>query len=238
MTTPVSHTDLSGEEQRTEALLVLFEISDDRPDTPVKTWVIDDLITTIGRWQDNDIVLADRWISRHHAHILRREAGHGGRVRYMIKDLDSKNGLYVNGVRITELVLLEDGDRIQISPRYSLTFVDSEATAPLRQDRRGVTIDTATRQVRVMNQELVPPLSSAQFALLQALVEAPERVFSREELIPLIWPDADPAGVTDEALNSLVRRLRRRLQSIDDRYRYVIAVRGHGFTFKDPASGT
>ena len=194
--------------------------------------------TTIGRWQDNDIVLEDRWISRHHARVRRQEAGPKGRVRYTLEDLDSKNGLFVNGSRVTQLVVLQDGDRIQISPRYSLTFVDSEATAPLRQSQGGVMIDVKTRTVWVMGQELSPALSSAQFALLQALVDAPGRVYTPEELIPVVWPDEDPAGVTDEALSSLVRRLRKRLMSVDDHYRYIIAVRGHGFKYERPLPET
>lgn len=223
----------SGNGQRMEALLVLFETGEEGATAPGRTWVLNRPVTTIGRWDSNDVVLPDRWISRHHAHI-RQEAMPGQRSRYTIEDLDSKNGLFVNGSRISGPVQLEDGDRIQISPRYALTFVDGDATAPLRQSMRGVTIEASMRTVQVMGQKLDPALSGAQFALLQALVAAPGRVFTRDELIPLIWPREDPAGITDEALNSLVRRLRRRLMSIDRHYRYIVAVRGHGFRFEDP----
>jgi DNA-binding winged helix-turn-helix (wHTH) protein len=70
--------------------------------------------------------------------------------------------------------------------------------------------------------------------LLTALVGAPGRVFSRDELVAIIWPDEDPAGVSEEALNSLVRRLRRRLTDVDPNHRYIYAVRGHGFKHEPP----
>jgi len=183
---------------------------------------------TIGRLSTNDIVINDRWISRRHARI-RRDGMH-----YVIQDLESKNGLFVNGKRVTGPVVLQDGDQIQIAPRLQLAFVDSEETAPVFQLQQGVMIDEQTRQVWIQGIELQPPLSTRQFALLSALADAPERVFSRDELIGAVWPDEDPAGISDEAVNSLVRRLRKRLQEIEPGARFILAVRGHGFRFRYP----
>jgi DNA-binding response OmpR family regulator len=214
---------------QTEALLVLFqEGTDGVQRTTCQNWVLNKPITTIGRWKDNDVVIPDRWVSRYHAQV-RHEGTH-----YVIEDLDSKNGLFLNGKRVTEPVPLENGDRIQISPRYSLTFVDSEATAPLLQGQGGVAVVENACRVWVQGQELEPPLSSAQFALLMVLVRSPGLVFSRDELRALVWPDEDPSGISDEAVNSLVRRLRKRLRGIDPSHRYIYAVRGHGFKFEQP----
>jgi len=204
-----------------EALLILTQ-----DDEPQRNWSLAPAVTTIGRWDDNDVVISDRWVSRHHAEI-RREG-----VRYVIHDLSSKNGLYVNGNRVSGSIALEDGDRIQIAPRCELTFVDSEATAPVFQRQQGVLIDGDACQVWIQEKVLDPPLSSAQFALLSVLADQPGRVFSRDELIPLVWPDEDPSGISDEAVNSLVRRLRKRLMEVDPSQRYIYAIRGHGFKFE------
>ena len=51
--------------------------------------------------------LADRACSRHHAEIHRRGA------RFILRDLASANGTYVNGKRVVE-TSLEDGDELQI----------------------------------------------------------------------------------------------------------------------------
>jgi len=206
-----------------EAMLVLL----DQGQT-VSHWLLDRDKTTIGRWEDNDVVVADRWVSRHHAEIQRQG------TRYVLRDLGSKNGLYLNGKLIGGEVPLEDGDRIQIAPRLQLAFVDSEATAPLYQAQEGVRIDEGACRVWVKGQELEPPLSSAQFVLLTFLFSMPGRVFSRDELIAVVWPDEDPSGISEEALNSLVRRLRKRLMAVDPGHRHIYAVRGHGFKFEQP----
>jgi DNA-binding response OmpR family regulator len=195
---------------------------------PQRTWTLSQPITTIGRWEDNDVVIADRWVSRHHAQIQRQG------TRYLIEDLDSKNGLFVNGEQITAPVHLQDGDQIAIAPRRLLTFVDTEATAPVLREQRGVRIDVGACRVWVNGYELEPPLSSAQFSLLTTLFDAPGQVFTRQELATCVWPEEDPSGISDEAVNSLVRRLRKRLTEIDPSHRYIFAVRGHGFRFEQP----
>jgi hypothetical protein len=62
---------------------------------------------TIGRLSDNTIVLADPQVSRHHATIT-WQAG-----AFIIQDLGSANGTYVNDRRITGPQALRDGDTIQ-----------------------------------------------------------------------------------------------------------------------------
>ena len=69
----------------------------------------------IGRAPDNDIVLADHDVSRHHAE-LRAVAG-----AYRIADMGSYNGTYVNGQRITDAPLSE-GDLVRIgAARFRLS---------------------------------------------------------------------------------------------------------------------
>ena len=62
---------------------------------------------TIGRLSDNTIVLADPQVSRHHANVT-WQAG-----AFVIQDLGSANGTYVNDKRITGPQTLRDGDVIQ-----------------------------------------------------------------------------------------------------------------------------
>lgn len=65
-------------------------------------------ITRIGRFTDNDIVLDDNDVSRHHALIT--DTGNG----FVITDLRSTNGVEVHGKRIRVSATLDDGDRIRI----------------------------------------------------------------------------------------------------------------------------
>lgn len=70
-----------------------------------KTYAILSSPTRVGRQADNDIVLDDRRVSRHHAEVIDR----GG--RWVVRDRDSTNGTSVNGKVIKEAVL-KPGDRI------------------------------------------------------------------------------------------------------------------------------
>src|SRR4051794_35345358 len=71
-------------------------------------WPLTKTITRLGRGGDNDIVLMDREISRHHAEI--RAEGEG----YVIADLGSTNGTFVNEQRVTRPTRLRDGDQISL----------------------------------------------------------------------------------------------------------------------------
>lgn len=179
---------------------------------------------TIGRAPECDIVIPVRWISRLHARI-RRQTG-----QFVIEDAESKNGVFINGQRIITPRSLEDGDIIQLAPGLELIYVDSEATAPLPGQRGlGLQVDPVERQVYIHGQLLSPPLSAQQYALLARLAEQPGKVYSRLELIEAAWPDEAAEGVSDDAIDALVRRLRQRLAEIDPEYEFVVTIRGYGF---------
>jgi DNA-binding response OmpR family regulator len=152
---------------------------------------------------------------------------------FVIADHASKNGTWVNGVMVKAPVALKDGDEVSIAARYKLVFVDAEATAPLVFDRRGLRIDPETVMVFVNGAPLDPPLSSPQFELLRLLSEARGSVVGRDEIVARVWPGDDAGGVTEDAVDALVRRLRARLAEADDA-NFIVTVRGYGFRLEAP----
>ncbi len=188
-------------------------------------WTLAKPVISIGRWEDNDVVIDDRWVSRHHAQVRREEE------IYVIQDLDSKNGTFVNGQRIAAPTLLADGDEIQMTPLIKLTFVDYGSTAPLpvEAEAPSLELDLGARQVYLRGRLLDPPLSSAQFAFLSLLATKPGRVYSREQVIDAVWPEDQAEGISDEAIDALVRRIRLRLRELDPDHEYIVTARGYGF---------
>lgn len=207
-------------EQKEAALLLWMEGEEIKG-----RWTLAEPVTSIGRWEDNDIVIDDRWVSRYHAQIRQEND------QYVIEDLGSKNGTMVNGQRILEPTVLADGDQIQMMPLRTLTFVGYGATAPLPREmqRPGLELDLAARQVTLGGTRLDPPLSAAQFALLSLLAEQAGRVYSREEVIEVVWPEDQAEGISDEAIDALIRRIRLRLREIDPNHEFIVTVRGYGF---------
>jgi hypothetical protein len=90
-------------------------------------------------------------------------------------------------------------------------------------------VDIDTRRVYVNGEEARPPLSNEQFKLLAYLHERAGKVVSREELVRNVWPDAHAEGVSEEALDALVRRVRERIVQAGGERSYIATLRGHGF---------
>jgi DNA-binding winged helix-turn-helix (wHTH) protein len=207
--------------EQKEAALLLWREGDE-----IKgQWTLDKPVTSIGRWEDNDVAIQDRWISRYHAEV------HREKDRYIVRDLDSKNGTLVNGQRIAAPTALADGDEIQVTPLITLTFVDYGSTAPLPAETQAAALglDPDSRQVTVRGRLLSPALSPAQFTFLSQLAEEPGRVYSRDEVIAAVWPEDEAEGISDEAIDALVRRVRLRLRELDNSHEYITTVRGYGF---------
>lgn len=198
-------------------------------------WTIHESELVIGRGGECGLVLPERQVSREHIRIFR--AGDG----YYMEDLDSKNGTWVNGKQVkAETVPLRDGDEIQIALAVKITFVGSEATAPLLiDDLPGVLgrlqLNRDSRRVFIEGQEVDPPLSLPQYRLLELLYDGNGAVRTRDEVVESVWPDAIGEGVSEQAIDALVRRLRDRLAEVDPEHQYIVTVRGHGFRLDNPA---
>ncbi len=193
-------------------------------------WIIDRDRMIIGRGSSCEVTLPERQVSRQHAQIERDGAG------YWLRDLQSKNRTYVNGQEVSDkLYLLQDGDEIQIALCVKMGFVGADATVPLALDgpNRGLRIDRAARKVFIGGHELTPPLSLAQYRLLTLLLDQEGQVVSRDAIVMAVWTEEESMGVSEQAIDALVRRLRDRIAAADPDHAYVVTVRGHGFRLEN-----
>lgn len=190
---------------------------------------------SIGRDPECDIVIIDRQVSRIHAKI---EVSKTNDI--LLVDLDSKNGTFVNGEVIDKPVVLKDGDEIKIALVQEFVFVSSDATLPLEHSQlvepsglRKLFIEQKARRVWVGDKEIAPPLSVSQYALLLFLYENEGKVVSREQIVDSVWGEKESIGVTEQAIDALVRRLRSRLIKRDPSHEYIITVRGVGYILQN-----
>jgi DNA-binding response OmpR family regulator len=157
-----------------------------------------------------------------------------------IEDLGSKNGTNHNGVELTAPVMLQDGDLLGIALAQQFLFLTSDATMPLIEggNRPGrLLMDQKSRQVWVNQQQVTPPLSAQQFRLLWMLYENQGQVITRSDLVAIVWGEDQMAGVSDQALDALIRRLRDRLAAYDPTHQFIDTVRGHGMRLDNPPVG-
>jgi hypothetical protein len=193
----------------------------------------------VGRDESCHVVIQNRQVSRYHARFMLLPQG------VQLEDLESKNGTHINGHEVLDPVILQDGDVIQIAFAQQFIYLSSDSTLPLEipqgegMDTVPATLllrlDKRSRRVWIGDQELLPPLSVSQYQLLELLSDNPGRVVSRNELVQAVWGKEDVVGISEQALDALVRRLRDRLAAINPNHQFLITVRGHGLRLDNPA---
>lgn len=188
----------------------------------------------IGRDPSCEVQVQDRQVSRFHARITPTQEG------VTLEDLGSKNGTNHNGTELTGPIMLQDGDMFGIALAQQFTYLTSDATMPLAENgpRSGrLVMEQKSRQVWVNQQQLIPPLSAQQFKLLWTLYENQGQVIERTSLVSDVWGEEQTAGVSDQALDALIRRLRDRLAVLDPSHQYINTIRGHGLRLDNPPIG-
>lgn len=183
---------------------------------------------TVGRAPESDIVLHDQFASRQHAEIRYVDGA------YQAYDLDSKNGVIVNGRRLPPngSAWLEDGSEVQFAST-SFRFHDPGATvtAPslIAVREPALRVDPTTRQVYVDGVLLDPPLSVKQFDLLWYLYQTRGRVVSKDEIAQAVWPESQ-GDVYDANIDRMISRLRSRIEPGNTgEPRFIATVRGYGY---------
>jgi serine phosphatase RsbU (regulator of sigma subunit)/pSer/pThr/pTyr-binding forkhead associated (FHA) protein len=99
----------------------MFTLKIEVPGEEPRRIPLDKPVTTIGRSSFNDVVLGDKSLSRRHARILKDGEG------LSVEDLDSRNGTFFNGEKLTSVRPLGEGDRITIGA-CTLTVSRSSTT--------------------------------------------------------------------------------------------------------------
>ena len=97
--------------------------------------------TTIGRGQDNDILIQEAVMSRHHLRITLLDN------QYFVEDLNSLNGSQINGKKLTSAVPLRVNDMINVGKAVQIYCTDKpsrqvkHSSLPVTQQLQGENID-------------------------------------------------------------------------------------------------
>ncbi len=186
---------------------------------------IEKQVFLIGRQAPADLIVPLPPISRQHARIV-LDGNH-----YSIVDLGSRNGTFVNGEPVgKEPRRLRTGDQIVLAGVATLAFhnpAETTEASPVGK-LHGVWIDEARRAVWVDGRPVSPPLSASQFELLLLLYRAPGKIITRDAIVAAVWPSVRADGVSEEAIDGLIKRLRARLRETQPAREYIQVVRGQG----------
>jgi hypothetical protein len=183
---------------------------------------LDDQECIIGRDPGCRIVVNRIDVSRLHARIFRE----GG--RYILADLDSSNGTYVNGRRISEPQQLQNEDQISVGAGSAvLRFVDPfDTIVPSTQlrldDRLGL----------FFYQGMALELTPNQARLLRLLYRNSGRLCSRDQCARAVWNEPYDPAIHAGALDQLVTTVRARLRQIDASRDLIKTRRGMGYVLE------
>jgi len=172
----------------------------------------------IGRSVDSQIVITSKRVSREHAVIS--PAGRS----WMLDDLNSANGTFLNEERVLAPVVIRDGDKISIGD-VEFTFHDPEAT--IRDDLfPELEVDLPAGVVRIDRKKV--DLSPKEFALITYLHEHLGEVCSKDDISAAVWPEYQ-GEVYDYQIENLIRRLRTKLEPDPANPQILLTIRGLGY---------
>jgi DNA-binding response OmpR family regulator len=94
---------------------------------------------------------------------------------------------------------------------------------------QGLVLDLDKRQVTLRNHSIT--LTPHEYKLLQALMVAPGRVFTRDELLDCLYPKGE--AVVDRVIDVHIGKLRQKIEEDPSNPRFILTVRGVGYQFKE-----
>jgi two-component system response regulator MtrA len=95
-----------------------------------------------------------------------------------------------------------------------------------------ISYDDHTNSISKGTTVLSDQLTSSEFRLLRYLLQNENRIIEREELINIVWGDnKSTAGITDQAVDQLIFRLRRKIEEDANHPTHLQTAKGRGFTF-------
>lgn len=186
--------------------------------------------TLLGRGSECYVVIADRCASRRHAEItllVDAAAAAGAEeasAAHLLRDLDSTNGTWLNGRRLSGPEHLRDGDVIEIAGAR-FTFRDPDATLETTHFPK-VVVDEGSGEVWVDRRPA--QLSGKQRALFLLLWRRRGLVCPKDEIAAAVWPECR-GEIYDYQIESLVKRLRAKLERPAAAPALIVNVPGLGY---------
>jgi len=187
-------------------------------DAAGRRFALADQPIVLGRSEKCAVYIADPRASRRHAQI----AWDG--ETSTLSDLGSANGTFLNGRRISAPETLRDGDEITVASAV-FTFHDPESTlragnVPL------LVVDAKTGEIWINRKPIsLSPKEQALFDLLYRNAGAP---ISKQQIAEAVWPEYQ-AQVYDYQIESLVKRLREKLEPDPANPALIVTAHGRGY---------
>ena len=145
-------------------------------------------IIKIGRDSTADLRIPDPFISRLQAEIYYEHE------KWFIRDIQSKNGTFVNNVKIgSDPVQLKHGDTISFARKIEFLYQEEALesietkTMAVKDDPFGIIMDKDSEEVYVDGIKITPRLSQQEWDFLSVLMEEPGKICTYKELAKKVF---------------------------------------------------
>ncbi len=121
-------------------------------------------------------------------------------------------------------------------------IADGEITIPLfeayiatiKEEKEPFSFQEEQNEIYKGSVNITDTLTPSEFRLLKHLLIHKGRTSEKEEIINAVWTDSKTqAGVTDQALDQIVYRLRKKIESDPNNPQYILTVKGKGIKFAE-----
>jgi pSer/pThr/pTyr-binding forkhead associated (FHA) protein len=187
-------------------------------DAAERRFLLSDKPTILGRSESSTVHIADQRASRRHAQIT-----WDGEMS-ILTDLDSANGTFLNGRRISAAETLRDGDEISVA---SAVFIFHDPESTLRAGKLPLlVVDSKSAEIWVNRKSV--SLSPKEQSLFNILYQNAGSPISKQQIAEAVWPEC-AAQVYDYQIESLVKRLREKLEPDPAQPVLILTMHGHGY---------
>lgn len=108
----------------------------------------------------------------------------------------------------------------------------TEFISTLPKEKNALILDPEKNDIFLNKRPLSDELSGSEFRLLRYLMQNEGRVCEKDEIIEAVWREsATREGVTDQALDQIIYRLRKKIESNPNEPVFIKTVKGQGYRF-------
>lgn len=116
--------------------------------------------------------------------------------------------------------------------KFAVPLLESYAKNEFKNKKNEIKFDESTNEIKNGDLILSEGLTSSEYKLFKYLVTNPEKILGRDEIITNVWGNqASVAGVTEQALDQLIFRLRKKTEQNPNSPTHIQTIKGRGFKF-------
>ena len=192
--------------------------------------ILDRESQTLGQSSAADVHIDNKFVSRSHCRI------DFANDEYLITDLESKNGTYINGRRLSpnEPYVLKAGDVIDLAVnavklRFPPNSGDDNQTVTMTGPTSEIRVDEERREIWLRGNLLEKQLGRLDFDVIWVLYMNRGRVIPYKEIAQTAWPDREDGDYAINEIHQIISRIRNTIEFDSNERKFIKNKKSVGY---------